>query len=154
MKKYILLTVLPVADLALIVTGCGLETPVVSVVIGSSDGSANQTFDLTDIPIADIEIWVNEADAISQEEIGRLLAGDKALEVDIVTDELGNLTEVWVKWQEIDDLSRASEGDRYYEVDEESGKIRFGDGVKGARPPAGRNNIKASYSLSGGTTGG
>jgi len=146
MERYVLLIVTLVAISASIVTGCELETATVNVVIGSSDGSANQTFDLTSIPLVNIGIWVNEVDSLSDEEMARLV-NNAELEVNIVRDESGNIDEFWVKWQETDNLSRSSENERYYEVDKDSGTIKFGDGQHGARPPAGKDNIKVSYAL-------
>lgn len=43
--------------------------------------------------------------------------------------------------------------DRVYELDAEEGRIRFGDGVHGAIPPAGQDNILVRYSFGGGSRG-
>ena len=134
------------------VTGCELKTTTVSVVIGSSDGSENQTFNITDIPITTFEIWVNEVNALSDVEITRLSSMSE-LEVESIQDNQGNTSEFWVKWQEINNLLMSSASDRHYEVDDDSGTILFGDGVYGRRPPTGKGNIKAGYSLIGGKIG-
>jgi hypothetical protein len=123
-----------------------------SILVGSSDGSANQGFTLTDIPIITIEIWVNELDTLLEREIENL-ANKADLEVERILDRQGNTIEFWVKWQETANLLMSSANARHYEVDEDSGTVRFGDGQHGTRLPAGKNNIKASYSLSAGTTG-
>ena len=75
------------------------------------------------------------------------------------------------QWQEIDDLYAAAAevppnsprfagqsdqtsqpSSKVFSLDKESGQIRFGDGIHGARPPAGAV-IQASYAYGGGTQG-
>ena len=145
-----LITALVISVLLIASCNCATTTTV-SVIVGSSDGSAHQIFALSNVPITTIEIWVNEVDALSEEEIAHL--DNKAeLEVKSIQDERGNTIEFWVKWQETDDLLKSSGNDRHYERDTDSGTIRFGDGEHGARPPTGQNNIKANYRLGGSTT--
>jgi predicted phage baseplate assembly protein len=55
-------------------------------------------------------------------------------------------------WRLTDDLLAASATDEVFTLDPESGQIRFGDGLHGARPPAGRR-ILASYEYGGGLQG-
>jgi C1A family cysteine protease/putative hemolysin len=113
-------------------------------IIGSSDGTAGQTFTLTKIPVISEEIWVNEFDALSEEEMDNIVA-DGNLEVEEVQDENRNTTEFWIKWRAVDDLLASSNDDRHYEIDRERGIITFGDGTNGAIPPVGVDNIKANY---------
>lgn len=42
---------------------------------------------------------------------------------------------------------------RVFSVDKERGTIYFGDGVSGARPPTGKDNVSASYRHGGGSSG-
>jgi len=42
---------------------------------------------------------------------------------------------------------------RVYELDREAGAVRFGDGVRGRRPPAGSARATGSYRHGGGTAG-
>jgi hypothetical protein len=55
-------------------------------------------------------------------------------------------------WRLTDDLLAAGENDQVFTLDPESGQIRFGDGLRGARPPA-KRRILVSYEYGGGTQG-
>jgi hypothetical protein len=113
-------------------------------VIGSSDGSAGQTYTLTTTPVVSEEIWVNELSALSEDEMQELVDNGE-LEVEQIYDENENTTEFWIKWQAVDDLSGSSSYDRHYKIDRNTGVINFGDGINGAIPPEGADNIKADY---------
>lgn len=66
--------------------------------------------------------------------------------------EVQDINSDWKLWQQTDDLLAADENDQVFTLDPESGQIRFGDGVRGARPQPGRR-IRASYEYGGGTQG-
>jgi predicted phage baseplate assembly protein len=66
--------------------------------------------------------------------------------------EIQNINFEWELWQQTDDLLSANETDQVFSLDPESGLIRFGDGINGARPQPGRR-IRASYKYGGGTQG-
>lgn len=55
-------------------------------------------------------------------------------------------------WQPTDDLLAAGPDDPVFTLDPEAGQIRFGDGLRGARPPA-NVRIMASYEYGGGPQG-
>lgn len=56
------------------------------------------------------------------------------------------------RWSKTDDLSACGPEDRKFELDPVAARITFGNGVNGARPPAG-SNIHASYSATEGQVG-
>jgi predicted phage baseplate assembly protein len=58
----------------------------------------------------------------------------------------------WERWERRTDLDGCGPDDRAYVVDAESGTVRFGSGVRGARPPAGAA-IRISYEYGGGVAG-
>jgi predicted phage baseplate assembly protein len=58
----------------------------------------------------------------------------------------------WQIWRLTDDLLAADEDDRVFELDAEAGAVRFGDGLRGARPGAGQR-MRASYEYGGGAAG-
>jgi hypothetical protein len=58
----------------------------------------------------------------------------------------------WRLWRQTDDLLAADEDDEVFTLDPESGQIRFGDGLRGARPQPGQR-IRASYEYGGGPQG-
>jgi hypothetical protein len=55
-------------------------------------------------------------------------------------------------WRLTDDLMAAGEDDRVFTLDSESGQVRFGDGLRGVRPPA-KRRLLASYEYGGGPQG-
>jgi hypothetical protein len=59
---------------------------------------------------------------------------------------------MWVRWDEIDDLS-ASPAGRHYQLDAESSEVRFGDGVRGRAPQLGERIRVLSYRYGGGAEG-
>lgn len=58
----------------------------------------------------------------------------------------------WETWRYIDDLYAALPNDKVFTVDPEAGKITFGNGINGYRPPLGRN-IRVTYEYGGGLDG-
>jgi hypothetical protein len=63
-------------------------------------------------------------------------------------------TGFWVPWHPVPDLYGSGPTDRHYVLDRMSGSILFGDGRRGAVPPAGRGNVRmAVYRSGGGSTG-
>ncbi len=119
-------------------------------ILGSSDGSASQTYAFIRVPLISEEIRVNEINTISEEERMAILQEDKAVEV---KDEKGKLTEFWVKWMPVEDIFASSIDDRHYEIDRVSGQVKFGDGIFGKIPSIGTDNIKADYRSGGGKKG-
>jgi predicted phage baseplate assembly protein len=53
-------------------------------------------------------------------------------------------------WTEVDTLARSRPYDQHFVVDETTGIVTFGDGVRGAAVPAGFRHIKATYRAGGG----
>jgi predicted phage baseplate assembly protein len=101
-----------------------------NLIIGESDGSADQEFDL---PVGSVE--------------------PTTLHMQIVED--GGA----VTWQRVDDLatldrdSGAARDARAFQLDPEAGRIRFGDGVRGRIPPRGRRIIVRQMRSGGGVAG-
>ena len=61
-----------------------------------------------------------------------------------------------VLWSEVPDLTTASRGARVFTVtqdDAERSVVEMGDGITGAAPPTGRDNVKASYRFGQGSAG-
>jgi hypothetical protein len=121
-------------------------------IMGSSDGEREQVFTLTKVPVTAEEIWVNEFNSLSEDEMKEII-DDGELEVEEVQDDKGNTTGFWIMWTEVDDLLGSEKDDRHYEIDRISGTIKFGDGTHGGIPPIGTDNIKADYWFGGGKTG-
>ncbi len=56
------------------------------------------------------------------------------------------------RWKRTIHLDRASNRERVYMLDKETGEIRFGNGIRGARPGAGAANVTATYRYGAGTS--
>jgi hypothetical protein len=56
------------------------------------------------------------------------------------------------RWYQVEDLLTAGRTDPVYSLDAEAGQVRYGDGLRGARPPA-RARLFASYQYGGGRLG-
>ncbi|MBK8814432.1 MAG: putative baseplate assembly protein [Methylococcaceae bacterium] len=97
--------------------------PVVNELLGFGSGEPDQSFGLSNTPALPhtISIAVQDVDS-------------------------GEIT----LWRLTDDLLSAGRNDQVFDLDAESGEIRFGDGLRGARP-SGR--IFASYEYGGGRQG-
>jgi len=104
-------------------------------ILGSSDGSPNQVFKTKNENLQDVQVYVKEPVPVEGYDYYK---------------EDGHY---WVLWKELEDLYTALPDQRVYFVDRVRGKIKFGDGVKGKIPPAGKNNIKINYSSGGGVKG-
>ena len=119
-------------------------------ILGSSDGSADQQFTCAHGPLLDCELWVDESARLSRADQRALQETDPD-RIDIVTDDRGEQTAVWVRWQAVDRLT-AGDG-RVYRLDRTDGTIQFGDGDCGAVPPQGVDSIRATYRTDGGPAG-
>lgn len=128
-----------------------LQSRTISYEINSSStGESSQAFRLVNAPVISEKILVNEFGTLTEmerKELGNIKY------IDEKKDDSGNVTEFWVKWDEVPHFFDSAPGDRHYIIDRTSGEIRFGDGIHGMIPSIGKNNIKAIYSTGGGKNG-
>jgi predicted phage baseplate assembly protein len=127
------------------------ERTVSDEVLGSSDGSHDQTFACGSAPVTDIELWVDEVDALSGSE-RRALERERPEAVERLP-ESGDPVEFWVRWDAVEDFLDSGAEARHYRIDRTSGTVTFGDGQRGAIPPAGENNVRVTYKTGGGSQG-
>ena len=60
----------------------------------------------------------------------------------------------WVRWRAVESFFDSGPRSRHFVRNPITGRIQFGDGIKGMMPPAGRNNIVARrYQIGGGVRG-
>ncbi len=120
---------------------------IVNEVLGSSNGSANQTFRTTRFPIlANQQLEVRELEKPSAQEQAQL-AGEAIADIT-------NTTEVWVQWQEVKGFYGSDARDRHYIINHLTGEITFGDGINGLIPPLLQGNLRMTrYQTGGGVTG-
>ena len=149
------------------------------VPVGTSNGTPNQTFPLTQTPInAGERIEVREFSGARAAVEWRivaleLFAGDQGIlkdleqalgregsEPDVVRDPLRlrrnrqkQVSEVWVRWDSRDQLFFSGPQDRVYSVDRAQGRLYFGDGLNGRIPPAGGAIVARELSSGGGSFG-
>jgi hypothetical protein len=111
------------------------------VVLGSSDGKADQVFHLPRTKVMPgLVLAVHEADRPGDDEIAALaeeIGGSDAPGPVFPYD-----SDKWVRWVEVFDFYSSKSTSRHFCLDPVNGTIRFGDGVQGAIPPIGRDNIR------------
>ena len=119
-------------------------------VLGSSDGSIDQTFTVANVPfLGGPELWALEPDAPTP--LQRQTIEREEGPSSIQPDEDGNGT--WVRWHQVENFFDSEPGARHYTCDPIKGEVVFGDGRKGWVPPTGRDSIKMRYRLGGGVAG-
>lgn len=121
----------------------------VGEIVGRSDGSPNQVFNLAHGPVLDETLELRIREPIGDDETADLLKSDP----DSVRDTVGEWPGPWVRWHPAD-LATAGQVERVFDFDATLGVITFGDGRRGAIPPIGSDNILAVSYRSGGAAAG
>lgn len=147
--------------------------------VGTSNGTPNQMFPLTQTPILPGErIEVRELNGARANVEWRILAmelsgGDAGVLVQIegllaregTNPEIAlgplrlrrnrqkQVTEAWVRWESREQLFFSGPGDRHYALDRAAGRLSFGDGVTGRVPPAAAAILVREMSTGGGSKG-
>jgi hypothetical protein len=123
--------------------------------LGSSTGRPDLVCRLSRSPVlAGEQIEVREPEIPSAEALQALAEDGEADPVRLTRDPGGRITEAWVRWHGVEHFHLSGPGSRHYAVDRLAGQIRFGNGIRGMIPPAGRDNIRAArYRAGGGRSG-
>lgn len=95
----------------------------------------NMEFALTSRNILSAEVFVSEIGRLSVPAM-RAMAEERPQDVRIEYDFLGEITEFFVRWTEVDNFDASRPGDRHYTLDRMNSVLHFGDGVSVAIPPA------------------
>ncbi|TBL80769.1 baseplate J/gp47 family protein [Paenibacillus thalictri] len=112
----------------------------------------NEYFVLSETPVLDEEVWVDETGGLPAEEISELERADSAIEV--IRDSEGNIMRVWVRYKRADQFLRSRANDRHYMIDRATGRLMFGNGAAGRKPPlSGEDTVRVTYSTGGGKRG-
>lgn len=124
-------------------------------ILGSSDGSGNQRFQVVQMPIlAGPQLYVREPELLSGPEQTRLVEEEGPDALDIRRDANDRPLEIWVRWHEMPDFYSSTPRDRHYVLDHLTGELQFGDGINGLIPPMGIGNLRlARYQTGGGVSG-
>jgi hypothetical protein len=125
---------------------------VLGEVVGHSDGSPRLVLSLHHASVLEHEtVEVQEWRGTGREWQGLFRdLPEPALRTEL--DARGNVTAVWVRWQERAHLYSSEAHDRHYTLERSRGLLRFGDGVYGMIPPPGAT-IAVSYDHGGGPAG-
>lgn len=120
--------------------------------LGSSDGSHDQSFRCAHAPVIDIDVWVDELSTLPAGQRRELIAENPSV-VEPEYNSREELTAFWVRWTAVADFLDSEPTDRHYVVNQTLGVVEFGDGTNGAIPPAGQDNVRATYTTGGGSDG-
>ncbi len=122
-----------------------------NTILGSSQGTPNQTFTFVRGPVLPgQQVWARERERPSGPDLQQLLneEGDDCVR------EGPDGDGVEVRWHEVDSLFASRPTSRHYTKDLVTGRIRFGDGIRGMVPPKGdRNVVTSRYQVGGGAAG-
>lgn len=95
----------------------------------------NMEFSLSARNILSADVFVSEKSRLSVPAM-RAMLEERPDDVRVEYDFLGEITEFYVRWTEVDNFDHSSPGDRHYMLDRMNNVLRFGDGVSVMIPPA------------------
>lgn len=95
--------------------------------------SINKVIEIGEKNILDSKVYVNEKGYLSKDELTSLKAKNKVKKSFYLDDDE---REIWIEYQRIDDIKKASKSDRVYEIDTVNGIIKFGDDISAKLIPA------------------
>lgn len=90
--------------------------------------SSDMSFHIRAERILEIDLWVNEKNEHSKQEMLNMLSSDPD-NVRVSLDYLGEIEEFYVKWKECNSFSMCKNNSRNYILDRMQSKIIFGDGI-------------------------
>ncbi len=106
--------------------------------LGSSEGEPNLTLKLARPPVLRDSLELRVKESLGAEERDDLLKVDRE-KVRNDPDLPGD----WVRWKKVVDTDDEAPSERVFALDENTGEIRFGDGLHGTIPPVGTDSIVA-----------
>lgn len=131
------------------------QTTIKKQIWGSSTGAPSlqvaipvkSLLDECSISIRETGISDEQAQQIMEE------CGTDAVE-NVTVDALGNVTERWIRWQQVDNFYGSLPDSSHYVIDRSKNVILFGDGKNGMIPPRGRDSIRCDFCRFGGGASG
>lgn len=128
---------------------------VIDETLGSSDGSAGQTFHTAHAPVLEGQrLEVREPELPSAAEHQKLQTESGEDSIIRRAAGTGEAQEIWVRWIAVPDFYASGQRDRHYVMESLSGEIRFGDGLNGMIPHFGSGNVKMTLYRTGGAEAG
>jgi predicted phage baseplate assembly protein len=124
-------------------------------ILGASNGRPAQTFRTTQAPVLDGQVLeVREPKAPPLKEVKVIEETEGGNAIQRVQAANGKGSEFWVRWHERSNFYGSGPRHRHYVLDRVSGRVLFGDGVRGMIPPALPGNIRmVRYRTGGGASG-
>lgn len=111
------------------------------------------SYQLIHFPVLSEEVWVDESNHISEEQVARFLKEDND-RIKVLRDSEQNIQRCWIKWESVTHFLESTEDERHYVINRSEGKIMFGDGVNGKNIPNPQSDyILVHYYIGGGTIG-
>lgn len=97
-------------------------------------------------------------DGLTRMQLSQTPIVPRSVQIDVDADPggdvFGTTPETTTRWTEVDNLGGSGPAAQVFTVDYATGEVTFGDGVTGARPPAGFRNVRATqYRAGGGAAG-
>ena len=90
--------------------------------------TSNMSFPLEGNNILDVDLWVNERNVLTKEQMEALMKNSpEKVKADV--DILGAVQNFYVKWDEVDSLEFSTKEDRHYILNRVTNRIFFGDGL-------------------------
>ena len=115
--------------------------------------TSDSIYQLAHFPILSEEVWVDESNHISEEQV-ELFLNTESDRVNILRDSEQNIQRCWIKWERVDHFIESTEEDRHYVINQSEGKIAFGNGQNGKKLPNQQSDyILVHYYIGGGTIG-
>jgi hypothetical protein len=146
------LAVLPNTVLAVQQRTIRNELPLRQEVYDTAEEHMTEYYKLAEAPVLSEEVWVDETESLSEEDIRRLER--EGTEVDIVRDSEQQVMRVWVRYREVKHFLHSGPDDRHYAIDRATGRLTFGNGTAGKKPPRDREDaVRVTYTTGGGKRG-
>ena len=93
-----------------------------------SEAASGISIKLSSHNILDAQVWVNENGKYTTDEMKEFIRREPERAY-AEYDMYGNISDFFVKWDEVSNFDRSHEGDRHYLLDRQESAIIFGDGV-------------------------
>ena len=107
---------------------------------------------LAESPVLSEEVWVDETEEYRSAEPDKGL--EQSGEMEIIRDSDGQVMRVWVRYHHVEHFLRSGPADRHYTIDRATGRLTFGDGMRGKRPPRfSEDVVRVTYTHGGGKKG-
>jgi len=128
------------------------ETPQRFETYDTADDSLSVYYALSSAPVLSEEVWVDETETMTEDELRRLESG--GTDTEVLRDAEGGIMRVWVRYREVEHFLHSGPDDRHYRIDRATGRIYFGDGLAGRKPPSDIGDaVRVTYASGGGARG-